>query len=171
MASRRCTSAWSAGFGGRSQRRRAVAYLRGLLSPVERKNGWQLAEQPFGSAQDELGKFRTPITDQWSNAIIGSISVTAVLLGWPHRDRDDDPRTVVALATGSLPAVGESVYKLLQPASQQGQDLNSAFLAAMGQPDAVRTGAYQEDGRTNNEAVLFARTAVTLADQLGRRLR
>ena len=25
-------------------RRRAVAYLRGLLSPVERKNGWQLAE-------------------------------------------------------------------------------------------------------------------------------
>ena len=25
--------------------RRAPAYLRGLLSPVERKNGWQLAEQ------------------------------------------------------------------------------------------------------------------------------
>ena len=26
-------------------RRRSLAYLRGLLSPVERKNGWQLAEQ------------------------------------------------------------------------------------------------------------------------------
>src|SRR3954454_3614221 len=26
-------------------RRRALAYLRGLTSPVERKNGWQLAEQ------------------------------------------------------------------------------------------------------------------------------
>ena len=26
-------------------RRRALDYLRGLLSPVERKNGWQLAEQ------------------------------------------------------------------------------------------------------------------------------
>src|SRR3954462_14447033 len=25
-------------------RRRALAYVRGLLSPVERKNGWQLAE-------------------------------------------------------------------------------------------------------------------------------
>ncbi len=25
-------------------RQRALAYLRGLLSPVERKNGWQLAE-------------------------------------------------------------------------------------------------------------------------------
>ena len=28
-------------------RRRALEYLKGLLSPVERKNGWQLAEQPF----------------------------------------------------------------------------------------------------------------------------
>ncbi len=26
-------------------RRRALEYLKGLLSPVERKNGWQLAEQ------------------------------------------------------------------------------------------------------------------------------
>ena len=33
-------------------RRRALDYLRGLLGRVERKNGWQLAEQPFGSAQE-----------------------------------------------------------------------------------------------------------------------
>ena len=33
-------------------RRRTLDYLRGLLSRVERKNGWQLAEQPFGSAQE-----------------------------------------------------------------------------------------------------------------------
>ncbi len=26
-------------------RRRSLEYLKGLLSPVERKNGWQLAEQ------------------------------------------------------------------------------------------------------------------------------
>jgi hypothetical protein len=26
-------------------RRRALAYRRGLLSPIERKNGWQLAEE------------------------------------------------------------------------------------------------------------------------------
>jgi hypothetical protein len=48
-------SAWSAEFAvllerlgprfGRVEpRRRAAAYLRGLLAPVERKNGWQLAE-------------------------------------------------------------------------------------------------------------------------------
>jgi SRSO17 transposase len=31
-------------FGRVEPRRRALAYLRGLLSPIERKNGWQLAE-------------------------------------------------------------------------------------------------------------------------------
>jgi SRSO17 transposase len=43
-------------------RRRALAYLRGLLAPVERKNGWQLAEAagdrtPDG-VQDFLGRMR-----------------------------------------------------------------------------------------------------------------
>lgn len=33
-------------------RRRALAYLKGLLSPVERKNGWQLAEQAGDSTPD-----------------------------------------------------------------------------------------------------------------------
>ena len=41
-------------------RQRAAAYLQGLLSPVERKNGWQLAEQagdesPYG-IQHLLGR-------------------------------------------------------------------------------------------------------------------
>ena len=34
------------------RRRRALAYLRGLLSPVERKNGWQLAEQAGDGTPD-----------------------------------------------------------------------------------------------------------------------
>ena len=31
-------------FGRREPRQRGLAYLKGLLGPVERKNGWQLAE-------------------------------------------------------------------------------------------------------------------------------
>ena len=47
------TGASRDGFGGAEPRRRALDYLWGLLSPVERKNGWQLAEQvgdatPYG---------------------------------------------------------------------------------------------------------------------------
>lgn len=153
---------------------------------------------------ESLGKFRTPISDQWRQAIqesaaettqehfhnarisfeqgeraqatehlcsgiICSIAAIAALMGWPHRDQDDDLRVMVGLATGSLPVEGESIYKLLQSASQQGQDLNSAFAAAMGQPADVRTGAYDEAGRTPEEAMLFARTTIELADQLGRR--
>ena len=41
-------------FGRREPRQRALAYLKGLLGSVERKNGWQLAEHvgdatPVGS--------------------------------------------------------------------------------------------------------------------------
>jgi SRSO17 transposase len=46
----------------REARHRAWAYIRGLLSPVERKNGWQLAEvngdaTPYG-VQHLLGRAR-----------------------------------------------------------------------------------------------------------------
>ena len=49
-------------FARAEPRRRAVAYLHGLLSPVERKNGWQLAEEvgdttPYG-LQHLLGRAR-----------------------------------------------------------------------------------------------------------------
>ena len=47
-------------FARREARRQAGAYLRGLLSPVERKNGWQIAEvngatTPYG-VQHLLGR-------------------------------------------------------------------------------------------------------------------
>ena len=51
--SKGCTSALRDDSGVPSRVGRALDYLRGLLSPVERKNGWQLAEQagdatPYG---------------------------------------------------------------------------------------------------------------------------
>ena len=110
-------------------------------------------------------------TEHLCSAIICSIAAIAALMGWPHRNRDDDLLAVVGLATGSLPVEGESIYQLLRSASLQGQDLNSAFAAAMGQPEAVRSGAYDDAGRTRDEAMMFAKNVVDLADQLGRRLR
>ena len=41
-------------FARAEPRRRALAYLRGLLSPVERKNGWQLAEQAGEATPDGM---------------------------------------------------------------------------------------------------------------------
>ena len=43
---REALHAWvAARFGRAEPRRRVRAYVAGLLGPVERKNGWQLAEQ------------------------------------------------------------------------------------------------------------------------------
>jgi SRSO17 transposase len=44
-------------FGRVEPRRRALAYLRGLLAPVERKNGWQLAEAAGDRTPDGMQDF------------------------------------------------------------------------------------------------------------------
>src|SRR4028119_1337482 len=44
-------------FGRAEPRRRALAYLRGLLAPLERKNGWQLAEAAGDTAPDGVQDF------------------------------------------------------------------------------------------------------------------
>ena len=44
-------------FGRSEPRHRAAAYLRGLLSPVERKNGWQLAEAAGDRTPDGVQEF------------------------------------------------------------------------------------------------------------------
>jgi len=44
-------------FGRPEPRRRARAYLRGLLAAVERKNGWQLAEAVGDTTPDGVQEF------------------------------------------------------------------------------------------------------------------
>ena len=44
-------------FGRAEPRRRAAAYVRGLLAPVERKNGWQLAEAAGDRTPDGMQDF------------------------------------------------------------------------------------------------------------------
>ena len=44
-------------FARAEPRRRAAAYLRGLLAPVERKNGWQLAEVAGDATPDGVQDF------------------------------------------------------------------------------------------------------------------
>jgi hypothetical protein len=44
-------------FGRVEPRRRLLAYLRGLLAPIERKNGWQLAEAAGDATPDGMQDF------------------------------------------------------------------------------------------------------------------
>src|SRR5579875_3055670 len=50
-------------FARAEPRRRASAYLRGLLAPVERKNGWQLAEAAGDATPDGVQDFLSRM--QW----------------------------------------------------------------------------------------------------------
>ena len=49
-------------------RRRALDYLRGCSVPVERKNGWQLAEQAGGATPD--GVQRLLSTCRWDAGLV-----------------------------------------------------------------------------------------------------
>jgi SRSO17 transposase len=49
-------------------RRRALAYLRGLLAPVERKNGWQLAEAAGDRTPDGVQDFLSRM--QWDADLV-----------------------------------------------------------------------------------------------------
>src|SRR5215217_1306233 len=51
------TSRLSPRFARREPRRRVGAYLRGLLSPIQRKNGWQLAEAAGDRTPDGVQDF------------------------------------------------------------------------------------------------------------------
>src|SRR3954447_16998134 len=44
-------------FGRAEPRRRALAYLQGLLAPLERKNGWHLAEAAGDRTPDGMQEF------------------------------------------------------------------------------------------------------------------
>lgn len=68
MTSERDVRGWASGldgvvdriaprFGRSEPRRRAASYLRGLLAPVERKNGWQLAEAAGDRTPDGVQEF------------------------------------------------------------------------------------------------------------------
>ena len=56
---------------------------------------------------------------------------------------------------------------MLESASEQGQDLNSAFAASMGQPNAVGNKLfYDAEMGYNDDALFFAARTIELANEL-----
>ena len=115
------------------------------------------AQQLFDSGQPLMAAER--LTD----AITASIAAIAARKGWPHSNDMDIANAVTALATGQMPDETADLYELMRSASDQGQDLFSAFGAAMGQPDAVRF-AYYSSADGSDDAQRFARDTVHLAN-------
>ncbi len=83
-------------------RQRAQAYLRGLLSPIERKNGWQLAE--------EAGE-TTPYAMQYllDRAVWDSEQLREVLCTYVREQLADGSAVLVIDETGFLKKGSQSV--------------------------------------------------------------
>src|SRR5215212_5670162 len=82
-------------------RRRALAYLRGLLAPLERKNGWQLAEAAGDATPDGVQDFLSRM--HWdAEAVRGDLRAYVV-------EHLGDPDAVLVLdETGFLKKGGKS---------------------------------------------------------------
>src|SRR5919107_391310 len=88
-------------FGRAEPRRRALAYLRGLLGPLERKNGWQLAEAAGDATPDGVQDFLSRM--RWdADAVRDDLRAYVA-------DRLGDPDAVLVLdETGFLKKGGKS---------------------------------------------------------------
>ncbi len=82
-------------------RRRALEYLKGLLSPVERKNGWQLAEQVGDATPD--GVQRLLYNYRWDADLVRDD-----LVGYVVEHLGDGGAVVVVDETGFLKKGGKS---------------------------------------------------------------
>lgn len=82
-------------FGRAEPRRRALSYLRGLLAPVERKNGWQLAEAAGDATPDGVQDFLSRV--QWD-----ADAVRDDLQAYVHEHLGDPAAVLVLDETGFL---------------------------------------------------------------------
>jgi SRSO17 transposase len=85
----------AARFGRAEPRRRALSYLRGLLAPVERKNGWQLAEAAGDATPDGVQDFLSRV--QWD-----ADAVRDDLQAYVHEHLADASAVLVLDETGFL---------------------------------------------------------------------
>ena len=109
-------------------RRRALEYLRGLLSPVERKNGWQLAEQAGDATPD--GVQRLLSSYRWDAELVRDDLKTYVI-----EHLADADAVLVVDETGFLKKGNKSVGVQRQYSGTAGRIENSqigVFLAYAG---------------------------------------
>ena len=161
----------AARFARPEPRRRVLAFLRGLLSPVERKNGWQLAEQAGESTPD--GVQRLLSTAEWdADAVRDDLRAYVV-------EHLGDPAAVLVVdETGFLKKGEKSVGVQRQYSGTAGRIENcqlGVFLAYAG-PDGrafldrelYLPQGWTEDAARRAEAGVPAETAFRTKPQLAK---
>jgi SRSO17 transposase len=113
-------------------RRRALAYLQGLLSPVERKNGWSLAEHAREATP--YGMQRLLVGSVWDANLVRDDLRSYVV------EQLGDPEAVLAIDETSFPKSGD------KSAGVQVQ-----YCGTTGQVENCQVGVFLDDkwSRTN----------------------
>ena len=139
-----------------------------LWSHAAKKGAEEARERHLRKARAYFGEAReAEATKELCKAITCSVAAIAAQRGWPHQTPEDVDNAVTALATGTMPKGDDDIYELLQAASEQGQDLSSAFAAAMAQPGIVGDTLFYDGKSGDNEgALMFAERTIELAYQL-----
>jgi len=154
-------------------RQRALAYLKGLLGPVERKNGWQLAEHAGDTTPD--GMQRLLATYQWDADLVREDLRTYVL------DHLGDPQAVLVLdETGFLKKGTKSVGVQRQYSGTAGRVENCqigvflAYASATGRTFIDRElylpQSWVEDVDRRREAGVPDEVSFATKPQLGQRM-
>ena len=136
-----------------------------LWNEVVQHSADQARDKHFQKARAHFTAGRDPeAAEELCRAVNCQIAVIAAGKGWPHRTPDDIDNAVTALATGKLPEDGSSIRKLLQSASETGDELNSAFAAARAQPSQAKDRLFHDsDEDYREDATSFAERTIELA--------
>ena len=128
----------------------------------------QATERHFKKAKARFAEgMDSEAAEELCSAINCQVAAIAAERGWPHRTLDDIDNAVTALCTGKLPQDGDSIRDLLESASEMGDELNSAFAAARGQPSKATDRLFHEDSKEYREAAtFFAERTIELANLL-----
>lgn len=154
-------------------RERALAYLKGLLGPIERKNGWQLAEHAGDPTPD--GMQRLLATYQWDADLVRDDLRTYVL------EHVGEPQAVLVLdETGFLKKGTKSVGVQRQYSGTAGRIENCqigvflAYASAAGRTFMDRElylpQSWAGDSERRREAGVPEEVAFATKPQLGQRM-
>ena len=109
----------------------------------------------------------TAAAEELCKAINCQIAAIAAEQGWPHQTLEDIDNAVTALGTGTLPQEGDNLSDLLNAASELGDELNSAFIAAKTQPGLAADRLFHDtDEKYREDATFFAERTIELANLL-----
>ena len=143
-------------------------HQRQLWKEAIRHAADQATERHFQKAKAHFAEGTdSEAAEELCSAINCQVAAIAAERGWPHRTLDDIDNAVTALGTGKLPQDGDSIRDLLESASEMGDELNSAFAAARGQPGKATDRLFHEDSKEYREAAtFFAERTIELANLL-----